>query len=328
MLNILVIFTGGTIGSVERNGVVSLKDSGAFPLLDIAKDKAHFESLELCNIMSENVTPDFWCLLYNVIKAIDYNKYDGIIITHGSDTLCYTSCALHELLWQHPLPIVLVAANRPIDENGSNAVINFETAISFIDECNIRSEHGVFVSWSNDDGICHIYYGDDLLQSRVFENRFGAAFSEKAKYVNGELVSFSDNLHKGMLNMKPSFCSDILKIVPYPGINYGVYESSLNSVKAVLHGTYHSSTVCESFAEFADSCKKHKIPLFVESADSNANIYETAKIYNREGVYLLTDVTAEASLVRLMLCCGNFDDPKDMVRAMTEKQNAEYLGIS
>ncbi|MBR6408001.1 MAG: asparaginase [Clostridia bacterium] len=312
MTDILVIFTGGTIGSAESGGVISPVDNGAKALIG---GKAHFDTLNMCSILSENITPVIWQDIYAVVRERK-GKYNGIIITHGSDTLCYTAAAMHELLWDEEIPVVLVAADRPAAHPLSNAKINFDTAVSFIADCAERESGGVFVSWSNDRAACDIYYGCDIMQSRVFGNRFDCAFGVKARYQDGAIKQFDRRRPKEGAKFKPIFCADILRIVPFAGIDYGVYIKSLDGVKAVLHETYHSSTVGEGFAILAAECAKRGIPVFVASLDSRSGIYESEFVYNADGVYPLRNITVEQALMRLMLCCGNFENCEEITEIM------------
>lgn len=60
------------------------------------------------------------------------NSYDGIVVTHGTDTLQYTSAFLAYIFDGLNVPIVLVSANYPLDDSRSNGFENFVGAIDFI----------------------------------------------------------------------------------------------------------------------------------------------------------------------------------------------------
>ena len=91
-MKIKVILTGGTVGSEKVNGIVkNNKDSN---IASMWKEKFNsnidFDVVNLYSILSENIKiKNIEMLFAELIK--DYSDYKGIIITHGSDTLSYTS---------------------------------------------------------------------------------------------------------------------------------------------------------------------------------------------------------------------------------------------
>ena len=107
MKKILVILTGGTIGSKVEGKIINTTAASSYRLLQLYNEKyaddTEFEVIQPINILSENLTPVEWGVLCNCLFELDFEKYQGIIITHGSDTLSYTSALigtmfLHKLL--------------------------------------------------------------------------------------------------------------------------------------------------------------------------------------------------------------------------------------
>ena len=70
--------------------------------------------------------------------------YDGVIITHGSDTLPYTCAALAFLLRDVPIPLVLVASNYSLGDSRSNGLANFRSAVELIASRQVRGVFTVF----------------------------------------------------------------------------------------------------------------------------------------------------------------------------------------
>ena len=118
---ILLVSTGGTIASkidYRTGGVTSLLTASelysAFPELS---DYGYIYPEFLFNEYSENMNPHHWSALADRISfAINNEHYDGIIVSHGTDTMHYTSSALSFALQNIPIPVVLVGSkNHPID---------------------------------------------------------------------------------------------------------------------------------------------------------------------------------------------------------------------
>lgn len=115
MKKILLLATGGTIASVEGN-------EGLVPGLS-AEELLHYfpkSSLNieidckiLMNIDSTNIQPEYWIEIANSVFN-HYDKYDGFVITHGTDTLAYTSAALSYMLQGLKKPVVLTGSQVPI----------------------------------------------------------------------------------------------------------------------------------------------------------------------------------------------------------------------
>ena len=119
---ILVIALGGTIGSV-KNSSISLDDN-TLKILDYCKhDDIIFEGISPFSCLSENMTKELWQRLINCLDSIDFSEYKGVIILHGSDTLAYTSSIITNAFFDKN--IVLVAADKPIEDIKSNGAVFF-----------------------------------------------------------------------------------------------------------------------------------------------------------------------------------------------------------
>lgn len=94
-MNILVIFTGGTISSSERGGYIGPDEQNNYRLINEYKKRSpekcadiSFSTSSPYYILSENLTGKHINLLADCIdKALSSDEYDGIIVTHGTDTL-------------------------------------------------------------------------------------------------------------------------------------------------------------------------------------------------------------------------------------------------
>ncbi len=100
MKNILLVFTGGTIGSAATEGTINTSGIARFKLVQQFRQhyKHHqhiqFSTIQPLEILSENLAPCAWQTLITALEAEQPDQFDGIIITHGTDTLAYTAAAL------------------------------------------------------------------------------------------------------------------------------------------------------------------------------------------------------------------------------------------
>ncbi|HNX01084.1 MAG TPA: asparaginase [Candidatus Cloacimonadota bacterium] len=130
MKNILIILTGGTIGmkSVDPQGVVPSKDFAdflrSFPQMNSV---AEIEILEFANIPSPYMTPDMMMEIAKLIES-KATSYDGVVITHGTDTLEETAYLL-DLVLKSDIPVILTAAMRSGSEIGLDGPRNIINAV-------------------------------------------------------------------------------------------------------------------------------------------------------------------------------------------------------
>ncbi len=143
-MNILIIYTGGTIGSVrqdekapdsplipgEANQLLS-----RLPLIENEKNiivNGRKVGLNVINfdplLDSSDIRPADWQKMVKCISE-NYTEYDGFVVLHGTDTMAYTASALAFMLENLDKPVIVTGSQRPIGENRSDAVQNIVTAI-------------------------------------------------------------------------------------------------------------------------------------------------------------------------------------------------------
>lgn len=129
MDKILVIGTGGTIGSVKDDNIHL---DSPFKILDYMNydDVVEFECVSPFTVLSENMSLELWKQLADYIGSVDFNKYKGIIVLHGSDTLSFTGAFIANMFYDKP--IVLVASDKPLEDKTANGFKNFENAVKYI----------------------------------------------------------------------------------------------------------------------------------------------------------------------------------------------------
>lgn len=133
MTNILILYTGGTIGMTHD------PDSGVLRPFDFKQVVMHLSELKKLNchidfhalkpvIDSSDMQPEIWVDLVLLIEK-NYTKYDGFVILHGTDTMAYTSSALSFMLQNLSKPIVLTGSQLPFGAIRTDARRNLITAI-------------------------------------------------------------------------------------------------------------------------------------------------------------------------------------------------------
>ncbi|HVP23385.1 MAG TPA: Glu-tRNA(Gln) amidotransferase subunit GatD [Conexivisphaerales archaeon] len=143
---VMILGTGGTIASRidYRTGGVrpALSSEELYYLVPELSSIAEVETQALFSIYSENMTPSRWSELASRVAEAVKAGYDGVVITHGTDTLHYTASALSFALENLPVPVVVVGSQRSSDRPSSDAASNLIGAVKFAARGNAS---GVFV---------------------------------------------------------------------------------------------------------------------------------------------------------------------------------------
>jgi len=129
---ILLIHTGGTISMQINNETGSVIPSDSNPIVGLSSNLekyANIKEIEAFNLPSPHITPFEMLHLKNLlIESTKDNSYDGVVITHGTDTLEETAYFL-DLTTNFDFPIVLTGAMRSSNELGADGVYNLVEAV-------------------------------------------------------------------------------------------------------------------------------------------------------------------------------------------------------
>ena len=146
MKNILLIHTGGTISMKEDEETGEVKPSERNPLTDHIKEIPNINLLttELFHLPSPHISPDNMLQINRyIVEQMNTNNLDGVVITHGTDTLEETAYFL-DLTLSLQIPIVLTGAMRSSNELGSDGLYNLLSALK-VATSNYAHDFGVLV---------------------------------------------------------------------------------------------------------------------------------------------------------------------------------------
>lgn len=319
MTNILLVFTGGTIGSQVDNGTIDTRATAGFKLIHLfqqchpAQARVRFKTLQPIQILSENLHPTFWQQVIAAIETEELADFDGIIVTHGTDTLAFTAAAFGVYFNHLKIPLLLVSSNLPLDNPEANGLKNFICAVDYILQ---KQEAGVFVPYQNPEQPMHVHIGTRLSSCLPLSGDFISVQSRAyLSYADGEFRQ----LHPlpppeaPTHTLKNQFAR-ILLLRPYPGMNYADYH--LHGVDAVLHDLYHSGTACasrqwgpqHSLIDFSQRCREANIPLYLAPSLQSDAAYSSTRDILSHGAKMIWNTSLETAYAKLALAFAHFND--------------------
>jgi len=125
---ILVLHTGGTISmQADASGAVVTSQDNPMNHVSNPLERVEVHALDFFNLPSPHIKPKHMLALYQKIKE-EAHRYNGFVITHGTDTLEETAYFLDTMEVPHK-PIVLTGAMRSSNELGSDGVYNYLSAL-------------------------------------------------------------------------------------------------------------------------------------------------------------------------------------------------------
>ena len=309
MKRILLLTTGGTIASVKTENGLAPGTSGEEILSYIPEAKKYCR-MEVCQIFSldsTNLQPEHWLKIAGKIRE-SYEKFDGFVITHGTDTMAYTAAALSYLIQNPEKPVILTGAQKPISAPITDARKNLLDSIRFAVKDGVR---GVYI----------VFDGKAILGTRARKIRTKsysafdsihypvAAFIDDRRilqYVEAEEepapVRFYDQIDPGVFLLKliPGMEPDILR---YIGSRYDAIIIESYGVGGIPF--YDRRNFLEELARLTRDGKIVVIATQVMLEGSDAEVYEVGfKAVNEYNVLQAYDMTVEAAAVKLMWILG------------------------
>ncbi|WP_456421960.1 asparaginase [Thermococcus sp.] len=305
-MRILIIGTGGTIASAktERGYKAKLSVDEILELAGIKGNGVEIETKDILNLDSTLIQPEDWVTIGMAVFE-NLNDYDGIVITHGTDTLAYTSSALSFMLRNVPVPIVLTGSMLPITEPKSDAPRNLKTALTFA----MRGLPGVYVAFM--DKI--------MLGTRVSKvhslglNAFQSVNYPDVAYVKGDeiVVRHRPKLPSGKPEFDPSIDPNVVHLRLTPGLSPDVFLSIAEKVNGIVLEGYGAGGIPYRGRNLLKAVSKvtEEKPVVMTTQALYGGVdltrYEVGRRALEAGVIPAGDMTKEATLTKLMWALGH-----------------------
>jgi len=303
---ILLLMTGGTITAKNtKDGLVpSFLAEEILSYVPEVKTFCDVTTMQILNIDSTNIQPEDWLLISRTIRD-HYDLFDGFVITHGTDTMAYTSSALSYLIQNSTKPIVLTGSQKPIQQEGSDAYDNVLDSFWFACQPNIG-------------GVYLCFYGKVYVGTRAskIKSKSDDAF-ESINYPLAAYVHYKQPVPRFHLerqaNKPVEFFDDLntrvflLKLVP--GMEPEILEYVGQQYDAIVIESYGLGGVPfanrRNFLQWVDRLtargKILTVATQVKAEGSDLSVYEVGvRAASRVPLLQSMDMTVETVVTKLM----------------------------
>lgn len=227
MKNILIIATGGTIAGSGDVGKAADYSAGRFNVEEIlssvpAIEKlANIRTIQMCNVDSNDMNPDRWIELRNLIHScIKDSSIDGIVVTHGTDTLEETAFFLN-LTLHTDIPIVMTGSMRPATSASADGPMNLYQAVALAASDKAKGA-GVLAVFSDT-----IYSGRDIRKTNSYKtDAFEIDHFGSLGYMRDDQVYFLSRSQRPHTIHSPF---STMEINSFPDINIAYWYSGADS---------------------------------------------------------------------------------------------------
>lgn len=310
---LLLIYTGGTIGMVEDPVSGTLHpidfDDLKKEIPELKKFDLEIKVISLQKpIDSSNMQLDTWVELLDIIEK-NYHAFDGFVVLHGSDTMAYTASAISFLLENVNKPVVFTGSQLPIGKIRTDGKENLITAI----EIAASKENGLPIVPE-----VAIYFEYALYRAnrttKVSAENFEAfqspnypLLAEAGVHIKYNRFAIRKTNDKKLI-VRKNIINNVASIKLFPGLRKEVFQaiSSISNLKGLIIETYGSGNATESVwltQELLELEKRGVIVLNVTQCITGSvsqGKYETGVHLEQSGVLSGKDITFEAAITKLM----------------------------
>ncbi len=304
--HILLLTTGGTIASLPGGeGLEPHRSDVMERQLNQLRSYFDITVKDLMCLDSSNIRPAEWQQIAQAVFEQRLN-YDGIVISHGTDTMAYTASAMTWMLPGLDRPVVLTGSQLPLADVLSDGPDNLRTAFAMA----AAGYPGVYLAFDR-----KVMLGCRAVKVRA--NGFSAFESVNAKYA-GQVSSLGLVIDKkalppqmGFPQLMPDISSSVFLLKLTPGLDPKIFD--------MLGDMGYKGIVIEAFGlggvnvlnEGLDGIRKalsRGISIVVTTQclydSSDLGVYQVGKRLLDLGVIQGRDMTSEAAMTKLMWALG------------------------
>ena len=272
------------------------------------------DSLQVCNLDSTNVTPEHWKLLVKTVQE-NYDRYDGFVICHGTDTLAYTAAALSYMIQNSRKPIVITGAQKPIEMDVTDAKTNLLDSFIYASDNDSQDVNIVF------DGKVIVGTRARKERAKSYNAFCSINFPYQAVIQDGMLVRYITEMpYTGPVRFYYEMKNSVYVLKLIPGMQPDILPYLFERYDCLVVESFGVGGIPESLLdEFYTQMNKWK--------DKGKTVYEVGKKVKLDFKILEAyDMTLEATITKMMWIMGMGDQTfEEMKRDFYRLVNHDIL---
>ncbi|MBO5661154.1 MAG: asparaginase [Tidjanibacter sp.] len=335
--SVLLIYTGGTIGmhtDPASGALVPFDFTHIYEEIpSLRRQEVDIEVLPFEPIDSSNASPELWVRLAEKI-AENYDKFDGFVVLHGTDTMSYSASALSFMLHNVAKPVVFTGSQIPIGVLRTDGRENLVTAIEFASAKDSKGRArvpGVSLYFQN-----RLFRGNRTTKQSAEELSAFASNNYPPLAEVGVSIQYNDPYISrpkagAPFGIQTALERDVAIIKIFPGLTESVLRAMLSSgVKGVVLETYGAGnaptkewfigTLREAIAKGISVVNVTQC----SNGEVNMDIYETGVALQRIGVISGRDMTTEAAVTKMMYVLAQESTPAGRRRLLKKSICGEF----
>ncbi|MCS7463425.1 asparaginase [Paenibacillus doosanensis] len=323
MKKLLLLATGGTIASVQgEDGLAPGMD--AKDIISFLQDKHpdyQMDSMLLMNIDSSNMQPESWVKIAEAIHS-NFEQYDGFVITHGTDTMAYTSAALSYMLHNVNKPVVITGSQVPINYKKTDAKRNIIDAIRFACE----DVSGVFLVF---DG--RVIRGTRAVKIRTKSyDAFESINHPYIAHIHDTTIKYVGAKPKTnkKLKLDTSLCPDVFLLKLVPGTKPELFDLIKHLYKGVIIESFGNGGIpfqgrdlLPKIRELIASGVAVVITTQCLEEGEDLSLYEVGRKVAQNLIIISGDMNTEAIVPKMMWALGKTGDLFEVKKLMETPYN-------
>jgi L-asparaginase len=324
--NVLLIYTGGTIGMIEHpeTGVLMAFDFEHLnkQIPELSKLDMDLKAISLGEpIDSSDMSPVIWQDIAQIIVD-NYEDYDGFVVLHGSDTMAFSASALSFMLQGLKKPVIFTGSQLPIGTIRTDGKENLITAIEIAaakdaDGNAIVNEVAIYFEYS-------LYRGNRTtkVSANAFEAFLSPNYPELA--IAGVDIRYDTNAlfktRKRQLHFNGEMDDRVALMKIFPGFSTKVYERlfDIDQTRAVIIESFGAGNVPNNkdfYKMIEDYISKGGIVINTTqcyTGNVEQGKYANSTTFNTLGVVSGKDITTEAAITKIMHLLGNYSSTEEI----------------
>ena len=322
MKNILMLGTGGTIASeMTPEGLTpELTPAQLLRYVPAIKDLCNVECISLFSMDSTNIRPEHWLIVAKAIRD-NYDKYDGFVISHGTDTMAYTAAALSYLVQGSKKPIIITGAQKPINYDSTDSKLNLMDA--FVCACSNKLS-----------GVNIVFSGRVILGTRARKtcSKSFAAFSsinypDVGILLDHKLIRYIEQDSSSRTHFFNMLDTRVALVKMVPGTDPGLIDFLLEHNRALIIEcfgvgglpAYEDKQLLRIIEKHTGAGKFVVMTTQVQNEGSDLSVYSVGHgLKTNPNVLEAYDMTTEAVYAKMMWILGQTHEAEEVSRLFYE----------